>query len=177
MTPSPRDDGAGAAEPRFLDLNLHCGAGRRNAWEDPSFAGSNRLPPHSRRVRSMMTPGGYTRCVCLDSGGGEGDGSNGDSNEVCGKDGIDSKGGWTFRLFPDPHSIPKSCVEAGGGPGDADGDPFREAVVPSCWTMTEATDPPRYTNVQMPFDVLYPHVPRGNPTGVYRLVFAPLGGG
>ena len=33
-------------------------------------------------------------------------------------------------------------------------------------------DPPRYTNVQMPFDTLYPHVPIHNPTGVYRLEFS-----
>ncbi|KAL3810384.1 hypothetical protein ACHAXA_002851 [Cyclostephanos tholiformis] len=36
-------------------------------------------------------------------------------------------------------------------------------------------DVPRYTNVQMPFDTLYPHVPtRDNPTGVYRLTFSSL---
>ena len=35
-------------------------------------------------------------------------------------------------------------------------------------------DPPRYTNVQMPFDTLYPHVPEDNPTGVYRLQFSKL---
>jgi len=94
-------------------------------------------------------------------------------------------GGWTFRLFPDPHSIPESCVEASIGEGETPGetgkeDPeeglnsFRQTAVPSCWTMTDASDPPRYTNVQMPFDTLYPHVPADNPTGVYRLEFAPL---
>jgi beta-galactosidase len=31
-----------------------------------------------------------------------------------------------------------------------------------------------YTNVQMPFDTLYPHVPHINPSGVYRLVFDAL---
>ena len=38
-------------------------------------------------------------------------------------------------------------------------------------SIKELIDPPRYTNVRMPFDVLYPHVPLDNPTGVYRLEF------
>ena len=184
----PRRDEDTSTAPRYLDLNLHCGSpSGRNAWEDPSFAGANRLPPHSRCVRSMSTGNGdgYTRCarcVCLDSGGGDG------SNDNAGDD-VKVKRGWTFRLFPDPHSIPKSCVEASIGEGETTGETpgetgkedyeegpqsLRQTVVPSCWTMTEASDPPRYTNVQMPFDVLYPHVPHDNPTGVYRLEFAPL---
>ncbi|EJK48586.1 hypothetical protein THAOC_32601, partial [Thalassiosira oceanica] len=184
-SPSRRGDGdtRSTTAPRRLDLNLHCGGSAgRNAWEDPSFTGANRLPPHSRRVRSMTAPGGYTRGVCLDSGG---DGSDGRS-EADG--GIEVTGGWTFRLFPDPHCIPSSCVAASSGEGgtaDKTGDEdceegsqsFRSTAVPSCWTMTEASDPPRYTNVQMPFDTLYPHVPQDNPTGVYRLEFAPLAGG
>ncbi|EJK49408.1 hypothetical protein THAOC_31720, partial [Thalassiosira oceanica] len=177
-SPSRRGDGdtRSTTAPRRLDLNLHCGGSAgRNAWEDPSFTGANRLPPHSRRVRSMTTPGGYARGVCLDSGG---DGTDGHT-EVDG--GIEVTGGWTFRLFPDPHCIPISCVAADGEADDDDceegSQSFRSTAVPSCWTMTEASDPPRYTNVQMPFDTLYPHVPRDNPTGVYRLEFAPLAGG
>ena len=57
----------------------------------------------------------------------------------------------------------------------------RGVIVPSCWTLDGAAqafsgviDPPMYTNVQMPFDTLYPHVPRVNPAGVYRLVFDAL---
>ncbi|EJK57186.1 hypothetical protein THAOC_22800 [Thalassiosira oceanica] len=163
-SPSRRGDGdkMSTTAPRRLDLNLHCGGSAgRNAWEDPSFSGANRLPPHSRRARSMTAPGGYTRGVCLDSGG---DGSDGRS-EADG--GVEVTGGWTFRLFPDPHCILSSCVAASSGEGGTSGEDreegsqsFRSTAVPSCWTMTEASDPPRYTNVQMPFDTLYPHVPR-----------------
>jgi beta-galactosidase len=35
----------------------------------------------------------------------------------------------------------------------------------------QVSDPPRYTNVRMPFSTLYPQVPLENPTGVYRLEF------
>ena len=40
--------------------------------------------------------------------------------------------------------------------------------VPGCWTMQDVGDPPRYTNIQMPFPGAPPHVPEENPTGVYR---------
>jgi beta-galactosidase len=42
--------------------------------------------------------------------------------------------------------------------------------VPGCWTM-QGFDRPQYTNVQMPFAAVPPHVPRDNPTGVYRRRF------
>ena len=108
-------------------------------------------------------------CACLDSSA-LASGENGD---------VMSEDGWTFRLFPDPTRIPSSFV----GPGSAIADiglSVESVSVPSNWTVSSheescgVCDPPHYTNVQMPFDVLYPHVPKENPTGVYRLEFSAL---
>jgi len=102
--------------------------------------------------------------------------------------GIHSKNGWKFRLFPNPTSIPQSFISPSSSSSSSSSVPNENVdelctsiIVPSCWTLDEAAqqfsgviDPPRYTNVQMPFDILYPHVPTMNPTGVYRLEFSTL---
>lgn len=101
--------------------------------------------------------------------------------------GIHSKNGWKFRLFPNPTSIPQSFISPSSSsssssvPNENVDELCTSIIVPSCWTLDEAAqqfsgviDPPRYTNVQMPFDILYPHVPTMNPTGVYRLEFSTL---
>lgn len=45
---------------------------------------------------------------------------------------------------------------------------WKTVQVPDLWTMREASDPPHYTNVPMPFPDIYPAVPPRNPVGVYR---------
>ena len=95
--------------------------------------------------------------------------------------------GWKFRLFPNPKCIPKGYIlpsSSSSSLSSSDEEELsyctKKASIPSNWTMEDHTeccgvhDPPRYTNVQMPFDVLYPHVPTDNPTGVYRLEFSAL---
>jgi beta-galactosidase len=47
-------------------------------------------------------------------------------------------------------------------------DAWEDATVPELWTMRSAHDPPRYTNVAMPFDQIPPTLPPDNPVGVYR---------
>jgi len=167
------------SEQDLLNLNACCGGSRgRNAWENPSLTGMNQLPPHSRNIRSMATAyqtkksinhAAVPPCVCLDSSAL--DGSPQRLPEIA------SENGWKFRLFPDPKSIPESYIL----PISADSSFCSKTTsVPSNWTMTShkeccgVHDPPRYTNVKMPFDVLYPHVPDDNPTGVYRLEFSTL---
>lgn len=99
--------------------------------------------------------------------------------------GIHGKNGWKFRLFPNPTSIPQSFISPSTSSSSVQSNNVDNSctsvIVPSCWTLDEAAqqfsgviDPPRYTNVQMPFDILYPHVPTNNPTGVYRLEFSTL---
>ena len=112
---------------------------------------------------------------------------------------LSSKKGWQFRLFANPNCIPQNYIlplEQVGEEEKLTTWCEQSTQVPSNWTLipshkyrnspsTATTneevehnycscnihDPPRYTNVQMPFYTLYPHVPEKNPTGVYRLEF------
>lgn len=78
---------------------------------------------------------------------------------------IDLDGSWSFQLLPTWDADPTGS--------------WVEVTVPELWTMREASDPPHYTNITMPFDLAPPEVPSANPTGVYRRTFElnGLGGG
>ena len=182
-----------------------------NIWENPTFTGLNRLPPHSRNVRALSIAYEQKRlstaaepgkvkcddeddkmrmptinpCICLDS------------SSLEHLQSITSKQNWQFRLFPSPTCIPLNYILPSFNSSDG-GEELQMCEqftgVPSNWTLTPSHkykqpitaattntthqycscrvhDPPRYTNVQMPFHTLYPHVPKDNPTGVYRLEF------
>jgi beta-galactosidase len=74
-------------------------------------------------------------------------------------DRLELDGRWRFQLLPRP---------------DAElGATWSEVTVPGAWTMQGFSDLPHYTNVQMPFAGLPPHVPEANPTGVYERTFEP----
>ncbi|HET9691604.1 MAG TPA: glycoside hydrolase family 2 TIM barrel-domain containing protein [Acidimicrobiales bacterium] len=62
-------------------------------------------------------------------------------------------GDWSFTLLDRP-----------GGRAVA----AATVAVPGCWTMQGVGDPPRYTNIRMPFAGSPFEVPDANPTGVYR---------
>src|SRR6478609_5050537 len=62
-------------------------------------------------------------------------------------------GEWAFTLLDRPGSTPRTTTTV---------------EVPGCWTMQGVGDPPRYTNIQMPFHGTPPHVPDDNPTGVHH---------
>lgn len=175
---------------------------RRNVWENPSLFGLNRLEPHSRNIRNMSVAylkhlqqdptedeATINPCICLDSSMLWIHHHN---------DTITSEKGWQFRLFQSPICIPITYIL----PSTSSSNNSRVQVVedednqltfceqfqgiPSNWTLIPSHkykshcgqcscnihDPPRYTNVQMPFHTLYPHVPSNNPTGVYRLEFS-----
>lgn len=72
-------------------------------------------------------------------------------------DRLDLDGTWLFQLLPAPDAKPTPA--------------WIPAPVPSCWTMQDVGDAPRYTNVIMPFSALPPNVPDRNPTGVYERTF------
>lgn len=186
----------------LLDLNKHCGGNAgANAWESPTLTGMHRLPPHSTNILRLAQthrhqgacppttcqewyPSGPHPCVCLNSsntpvGAVRAYANMSDQHSPSKHAEISSKKGWQFRLFEDPNSIPKGYVTSTKNARELS---FcsETTSVPSNWTMQShrkccgVHDPPWYTNVQMPFDVLYPHVPKANPTGVYRLEFSAL---
>lgn len=76
---------------------------------------------------------------------------------------------WGFRLFPSPAAV-IADIEAPGG-GDNEGEGWQPIPVPSNWQMHSA-DPPIYTNVAYPWNLMPPEVPlESNPTGCYRTAF------
>jgi beta-galactosidase len=74
-------------------------------------------------------------------------------------------GTWRFARFDRPEAVPR-----GFGAPEFDDRDWNDVAVPHCWTM-QGFDRPVYTNVQMPFRDLPPHVPADNPTGCYRTAF------
>jgi beta-galactosidase len=118
-------------------------------------------------------------CVCLDS-----------ASLASNTQDVHTAMGWQFRLFRNPNCIPIDYLL----PQTAKNELIfckNKISIPHNWTMMpchrkklndnslniqecgcQLSDPPRYTNVRMPFSTLYPHVPLENPTGLYRLDFA-----
>lgn len=89
---------------------------------------------------------------------------------------------WEFHLYSAPSAVPRgiehewplregvrvACPDDGVDLGDG----WRRIPVPSNWQFHVETDPPIYTNVAYPWQLLPPQVPREqNPTGCYRTVF------
>ena len=70
-------------------------------------------------------------------------------------------GRWQFELLDRPEALEGRHIAPEGETLP------HEIIVPGNWTM-QGFDRPHYTNVQMPFPHRPPHVPEGNPTGVYR---------
>ncbi|MGD9703061.1 MAG: glycoside hydrolase family 2 TIM barrel-domain containing protein [Acidimicrobiia bacterium] len=86
-------------------------------------------------------------------------------------------GDWRFQLFDHPDVVPPDAVAAEVTSAGTIGvvrtgaDSWRTVAVPGNWTMQGVDDLPHYTNVQMPFPELPPHLPARVPTGVYRTSF------
>jgi len=72
-------------------------------------------------------------------------------------DRLELDGTWRFQFLTRPDNVP--------------GDHWRDLTVPGAWTMQGTDDEPHYTNVQMPYADLPPHVPELNPTGVHERTF------
>jgi beta-galactosidase len=70
-------------------------------------------------------------------------------------------GAWEFKLAPRPDKAADALRARRG---------WRKAIVPGLWTM-QGFSTPQYTNVQMPFPHLPPHVPEENEVGLYRRSF------
>ncbi len=72
-------------------------------------------------------------------------------------DRLELDGTWRFQFLSRPDVVP--------------GDHWRDITVPGAWTLQGTDDEPHYTNVQMPYPDLPPHVPEMNPTGVHERTF------
>lgn len=70
---------------------------------------------------------------------------------------------WAFEYFDRPELVPDDIINSNHHFSN-------EIEVPSNWQL-KGWDKPIYTNIQYPFDVLPPKVPKNNPTGVYRKSF------
>ena len=116
-------------------------------WQAPECTGVNRLPPRAPLLPFPDETSARTRNFHH-------------SPWVLSLNGL-----WAFRLFDAPEEVPETCWSEYG-----DETAWTEIQVPGNWTM-QGFDRPHYTNVQMPFPESPPHVPRQNPTGMYRTTF------
>ncbi len=80
-------------------------------------------------------------------------------------------GRWVFRRYDRPDDVPTSAVR-GTAAELAERRGWTTMPVPANWTLHDQSDPPIYTNVQMPFAGPPPQLPDRNPTGVYRRSFS-----
>ncbi|MEX1118723.1 MAG: glycoside hydrolase family 2 TIM barrel-domain containing protein [Terrimicrobiaceae bacterium] len=72
-------------------------------------------------------------------------------------------GTWEFRLEASPEAAVRSLTKKSAK--------WVSIRVPGNWEM-QGHKKPHYTNVQMPWPDLPPHVPKDNPTGIYQRSFA-----
>ncbi len=122
-------------------------------WETPELQGLNRLP-----MRSPLLPFSSEEAALTDTIAGP-EFRAALANPLC----LSLDGTWSFKLVNNPND--DDPVEWTGPQYAAQG--WGEIRVPGTWTL-QGYDKPHYTNVQMPFDVLPPHAPEHNPTGLYR---------
>ncbi|MBQ7177329.1 MAG: DUF4981 domain-containing protein [Victivallales bacterium] len=71
---------------------------------------------------------------------------------------------WKFHYLEKPDCLTDAEL-------DAECATWNDIKVPCPWTM-QGYDRPHYTNVQMPYPQMPPHVPAQNPTGIYRRSFS-----
>jgi beta-galactosidase len=134
-------------------------------WENPEIQGLYRLP-----MRSPLLPFCSPEAALADAVAGPEYRKADDNPFYLGLDGT-----WSFALVNHPFDDP-------GGPeeGTADSPEWTKPEypvegwgnirVPGTWSL-QGYDKPHYTNVQMPFDLVPPHTPDSNPTGLYRRNF------
>jgi len=116
-------------------------------WEQPELVGMNRLPGRS----TLFPYPDDASALTLDSSGSPWVRS--------------LNGSWRFKLVKRPEATPRQFASP-----KLDDAGWDSIPVPSNWTM-QGVDRPHYTNVQMPWPNLPPHVPEDNPTGLYRRDF------
>lgn len=119
-----------------------------NDWENPTIFGRNKRPAH---VPLASYPDADTARA---------------GERLASPNTALLNGEWTFRLFPNPASVPPDFIE-----NDFDLSNWREITVPGNWQLQHTDDNPIYTNIVYPFSPNPPYVPEANPTGCYRTAF------
>ena len=118
--------------------------GGAKSWEMPQLPGLNKLPP-----RATLIP--YPTAAAAHAQEREGSPWF-----------LSLNGQWDFKLKSRPEEVTAEAVATSG---------WSPIAVPGNWTM-QGFGHPHYTNVQMPWPNLPPHVPDDNPTGIYRRSFS-----
>jgi len=122
--------------------------GHVTTWESPELTSLNKLPPRAAFVTFANREQALT-------------GEQAQSPWVLPLNGV-----WDFRLAACPPDASKFLAKARHPASD-----WTRITVPGNLQM-QGFDKPHYTNVQMPFPHDPPHVPKDNPTGIYRRTFA-----
>lgn len=117
-------------------------------WEDPTCVSIGRLP-----MRPTLTPHPNADSVRLGR-----EASPWFSNLA---------GSWSLRLWANPDDVSRRAIERDAPKPKR----WRTVDVPGNWTVQGFDDLPHYTNVQMPWPMRPPEIPRANTTGVYRRTF------
>ncbi|MDR1220227.1 MAG: DUF4981 domain-containing protein [Treponema sp.] len=135
-------------------------------WENPEVQSLNRLP-----MRSPLQPFCSPQAALADAIAGP-EYRNPDDNPFhLGLDGT-----WSFTLIDHPLEDDRQTVEKRSFDSPEWTKPEYELndwnaiQVPGTWSL-QGYDKPHYTNVQMPFNLIPPHAPKRNPTGLYRRTF------
>jgi len=115
-------------------------------WENPEFTSLGRLP--ARSTFDYFPTASMAR------------------SSAAGKSPwkIELNGAWDFHLAPNPESAQQQLSKVKRIK-------WNSIQVPGNWEM-QGYGKPHYTNVQMPFTQEPPHVPKDNPTGIYRRTFS-----
>jgi beta-galactosidase len=122
-------------------------SGLVHAWENPELTSLNKLPPRATFTHFATAKQALSR--------------NPDSSPWV----LPLNGEWQFRLEANPEDAFRFTEGSAFTAAD-----WGSITVPGN-LQTQGYGKPHYTNVQMPWPHLPPHVPADNPTGVYRRTF------
>ena len=131
-------------------------------WADPAIQEMGRLP-----ISSLTYHFSSTAAALKDAMSGP-EGRNGTWSEMP-QDAswaVSLNGAWNFRLF-DTVEEALACNRTAPVQGSAAWD---EIMVPGAWSL-QGYDHPHYTNVIMPFDAVWPQLPKIQHAGVFRRAF------
>jgi beta-galactosidase len=139
-----------------LYLNKHL-VHSSNDWENPEVYARNRLPMHAAAMRYIQSEDDAREHACKIEL----------KNKIT-KNVTSLDGDWQFQYTENPAAA-KDLAWSRKKPGHPD---WTSIPVPSNWQLSTKFDKPIYTNIQYPFALNPPFVPKANPTGLYQKKFS-----